>query len=302
MFQFTDWLYESLKRNRNVIFGFSIIYVILYHSGYAALFGRGYIGVDIFLFLSAFGLCFSLNKHSLLHFYLRRLNRIYPLFVISNLVKWSIERIQGVRIGVWDTICDITGLSFFGIGGTHLLWFIPSLMLLYIFTPLLYHICTKYKNSAFYIISILSITVMLILRNIDWQYACLISRIPIFTFGILYFIHKGDLHKLSLPFLLCIFLHELSLSNELKFATSNFYAPVLLPILCYVIDNLLQSKLINSLSWIGSKSLELFIGNGMVTEFMIYTGVQKYVYYVIANILWGLIFIGINKLLPSNKR
>lgn len=300
--QISDWLYSSLKRNRNVLFGISILYVILYHSGFAPLFGRGYIGVDIFLFLSAFGLCFSLQKNSILRFYLRRLNRIYPLFVISNLFKWGIERFQGVRIGLWDTFCDITGLTFFGIGGTHLLWFIPSLMILYIFTPLLYNVFSLYKNKAFYIMSFVSFALMMIFKNMDWHYGCFVSRIPIFSLGLLYYIHGGVLKKLSMPLLFCVFLHELTVSNDLKFASATFYAPVLLLVLCYVCDKLLRLKVVNMIAWVGSKSLECFIGNGIVTSFMNYTGVHKYVYYFFANIIWIFIFIIINKFLPSNKK
>ena len=146
----SDWLYSSIVKNRNAFFGFSIIYILLYHSGVWPLFGRGYIGVDIFLFLSAFGLCFSLKKHTLFKFYVRRLNRIYPLFLLSNLLKWGIERCQGIRVGLWDTVCDISGLTFLGIGGTHLLWFIPSLMILYILPPpsIVYFINTKLQLST----------------------------------------------------------------------------------------------------------------------------------------------------------
>lgn len=147
---FSEWLFNSLIKNRNAIFGFSIIYIICFHSGFSPLFGRGFIGVDVFLFLSAFGLCFSLEKHNLQKFYLRRLNRIYPLFVISNLLKWVIERLQGVRTGLWDSICDISGITFLGIGGTHLLWFIPSLMILYILTPpsIIYSLNTRIQHST----------------------------------------------------------------------------------------------------------------------------------------------------------
>ena len=131
----SEYIYGSLIKNREAVFGFSILYILLYHSGFTPLFGRGYIGVVLFLFLSAFGCSFSLKKHTLLQFYLRRLNRVYPLFVISNLLKWCIGRYNGERLGVWDSVCDISGLTFWGMGGRHLLWFIPSLILLYIFTP-----------------------------------------------------------------------------------------------------------------------------------------------------------------------
>lgn len=132
----SSFIYDSIIRNRNALFGVSIIYIILFHMGMAPIFGRGFIGVDVFLFLSAFGLCFSIERHSLAEFYIRRLNRVYPLFVISNIIKWGIERFyMGTHLSVWDSFCDISGLTFFGIGGTHMLWFIPSLIILYIITP-----------------------------------------------------------------------------------------------------------------------------------------------------------------------
>ncbi len=298
----SEWLYGSLVKNRNAIFGFSILYIVLYHSEVWPIFGRGFIGVDVFLFLSAFGLCFSLEKHTVLNFYLRRLNRIYPLFVISNIFKWGIESWQGVKVGLWNTICDISGITFLGVGGTHLLWFIPSLMILYILTPPLHHIFSKFKNSAFYVIATLSLVVMMLFRNMDWHYACLVSRVPIFTLGLLYYIQKGDICKLSIPLLLCVFLQELAIANDLRFSASTFYAPVLLLVLCFIYDSLVREKLNKLISWLGSKSLECFIGNGMVTAFVIESGIiQRQIYYLLANIVWIGIFILINKLLPANR-
>lgn len=301
--QISQWFYNSLIKNRNAIFGFSILYIIFFHSGFNPLFGRGYIGVDIFLFLSAFGLCFSLEKHSLLFFYLRRLNRIYPLFVISNLLKYFIEWYQGVEISVWDSICDITGLTFFGIGGTHLLWFIPSLMVLYILTPLLYHILNKYKNKVFFLIAVSSLIVMLLFKEMDWHYACFVSRVPSFSLGLLYYVQRGNIHRLFPPLLTCVILEEVAVANELKFSVAAFYVPVLLFFLCFFIDRILKRSVGNLLSWIGSKSLEFFIGNGMATAFFIGTGiVNKALYYILANIIWIIAFIFINKLLPSNGK
>lgn len=142
----------------------------------------------------------------------------------------------------------------------------------------------------------------MLFRSMDWHYACLVSRIPIFTLGLLYYIQKGDIRKLSIPLLLCVILQELAIANELKFSASTFYAPVLLLALCFIFDNLVREKAIKTISWLGSKSLECFIGNGMVTVFMIDSGIiQRQIYYWLANIIWIAIFIFINKLLPANK-
>lgn len=299
----SEYIYGSLIKNREAVFGFSILYILLYHSGFTPLFGRGYIGVDLFLFLSAFGCSFSLKKYTLLQFYLRCLNRVYPLFVISNLLKWCIGRYNGERLGVWDSVCDISGLTFWGMGGRHLLWFIPSLILLYIFTPPLYRMFNKFGNKSFCVVAILSFLVMMLFRNMDWHYACLVSRIPVFSLGLLYFIHKGNIQKLSFPLLLCVGLQELTVANGLKFATATFYAPVLLLSLCFILDNLLQPRIVKFLCWFGSKSLECFIGNGMVTT-LVFTAspFQRGAYYILANIVWIFVFVWINKILPANKK
>ena len=142
----SNYIFDCIKKYRNAFYGFSILYIILYHMGVSPIFGRGFIGVDVFLFFSAFGCCFSLQKHSLATFYIRRLNRIYPLFVISNLLKQLIERYNGLELEAWDSFCDITGLTYFGVGGIHKLWFIPSLMILYIITPPYLGLLTNFRE------------------------------------------------------------------------------------------------------------------------------------------------------------
>ena len=57
-----------LSSYRGALMGVAIIWVMLYHLGdidvsvISVIFGVGYGGVDIFLFLSGFGLYFSLSK------------------------------------------------------------------------------------------------------------------------------------------------------------------------------------------------------------------------------------------------
>lgn len=248
-------LYESLTKHRNAVYGIAILYVIFYHMGLSPLFGRGFIGVDIFIFLSAFGCCFSLNKHSLGVFYLRRLNRVYPLFVISNLIKWAIDRwCLDVKLDTWDSICDITGLTYFGVGGKNMLWFIPSLIILYIITPLL-AIVKKHKKYVLYFFSFITFGVIKFFPSIDWHYACLVSRLPIFVLGILYFVYNGDLRKFIIPMLMFVILHELAINNELRYLEADFYAPLLLMMLCVFISLVNNTRFYNLLSWVGSKSL-----------------------------------------------
>ena len=75
---------EFLNNNRVLLMGVAIILIILYHAycvlgGPFIFFKYGYIGVDIFLLLAAFGLSYSYTKNTFGKFYLNRLKRIYPL-------------------------------------------------------------------------------------------------------------------------------------------------------------------------------------------------------------------------------
>lgn len=97
-------------------------------------------------------------------------------------------------------------------------------------------------------------------------------------------------------------LQKLAIANDLRFSASTFYAPVLFLVLCFIFDYLVRAKLNKHILWLGSKSLECFIGNGMVTAFVIESGiVQRQIYYLLANIVWIVIFVFINKYLPANK-
>lgn len=68
--------------DKQFLMGIAITFVWLYHLRCTChhlgdpLFKPLFIGVDIFLFLSAYGLCFSYNKNSLGQFYKNRIKRV----------------------------------------------------------------------------------------------------------------------------------------------------------------------------------------------------------------------------------
>ena len=88
---------------RSAFMGIAMMAVVLYHyqvwyNEFSVrlikfLVGRGYVGVDIFLFFSAVGLSFSLKKNGWKIFYKHRVLRILPLYlllasyrIVSNVV------------------------------------------------------------------------------------------------------------------------------------------------------------------------------------------------------------------------
>ena len=78
---------QKISRHRTALMGFAIIGILLFHSRIAVpyidnLFVIGYGGVDIFLFLSGFGLFFSFSENqNLASFYKKRFLRIFPAYI-----------------------------------------------------------------------------------------------------------------------------------------------------------------------------------------------------------------------------
>ncbi len=257
-----------IKTNRTSLMGSAIIFILLYHSyswcipeknPYLSIFKHGYIGVDIFIFLSGFGLCFSYTKNTLTTFYLNRLKKIFPLYVLSGLVISLISNTKGnILTTIWDVFCNISTLSYWNFGGIYWNWYIPAIVLLYLLFPIIYFFTEKYKYT-FYIFTNLIIIIALSFFAIPWQYDCFVARIPIFILGIIIFLYQNDVKKqrqsifVSFIFLLpCIYISQ--------YYTTATFCPILL-LLFYTTKRFIDR--IPYIRFIGTHTLEIFLGNSL---------------------------------------
>lgn len=113
-------------KQRKAYMGIAILWIIGYHFYLTQeefinnfvplqilkfLFGKGFVGVDVFFLLSSFGLCHSLENNKLMVFYKRRFWRIVPLYIVF-LVLCKILLYPG---DIWafmhDCFLQITSLS-----------------------------------------------------------------------------------------------------------------------------------------------------------------------------------------------
>ena len=137
-------IFDNIVNNRSLFWGISILLILLYHQPDYSLikgiyFYPGFVGVDVFLFFSGYGLCFSINKHSLIDFYKRRLERILPLYLLMAILCSLVLSFRGEKVyTIWDYFCNLTTLSYYGLGGDVFEWFLSALFLLYLIFPLLY--------------------------------------------------------------------------------------------------------------------------------------------------------------------
>ena len=174
--------------------GISILWVMLFHTigifivpyPLKAIQNTGYLGVDIFILLSSYGLCNSIKNNSLKDFFKRRIARIVPDFIFVTTLLFVSTNMT------WESfLYEITFIGFFLPYLHHevIYWYIPAILLLYAIFPFIYkkkEVILKY----YCVISLLSFliysVVLLYLRSHCYPtYSTgLIARVPIFMLGV----------------------------------------------------------------------------------------------------------------------
>ena len=163
---------QAILYNRNYLMGIAMLLVLLYHFtcwiGFRKLllpFNWGFIGVDIFLFLSAIGLGFSASKRKYKDFLRRRFIRIMPLYIFAAIVDSILFHFtHNETLSLWDWICNITSLSYYGVGGYVRDWYLSSLLLLYITFPILSCFVNKCKHGGVISTFIVALIIVSILK------------------------------------------------------------------------------------------------------------------------------------------
>lgn len=131
-----------ISKYRAQLMAFAIMGILLAHTAndygwfpINRLIRLGYGGVDVFFFLSGFGLYFSYSKDSRpLPFYVKRFVRVYPaFFVVMLLWFWK------YHIWEWNYCLKIAStLGFWfptGCGWHYMAWFVSAIFLLYLIFP-----------------------------------------------------------------------------------------------------------------------------------------------------------------------
>lgn len=261
---------NCLSLYRAELMGFAIIWVILYHSGFAepipfvsyisSLYRGGFGGVDIFMMLSGFGLSFSMSKKkSLKAFYLSRVARIYPIYFILVFVGCLLNSSDGILTVLWK--CTAFG---YWTNGDYFDWYVPAILTMYALFPLIYRYVTK-KNLVIGIMLFFSafsiMHVFLPFSFLDWQHFLLVYRIPIFLYGSMLacsIINRNKMEYylpisivlLFIGFFFIFTFHILSYSITISFAT-----PFIVAVLCKIFSVVK----FNFLSVIGKASLEIYV-------------------------------------------
>lgn len=286
--------------------------MIFYHAlcfGHSFLafkiFKYGYIGVDIFLFFSGSGLCYSYEKSKLIDFYKKRAFRILPLFVIYAVWKSIILTTVGNEtLSIWDWFCNVTTLSYYGIGGVFIDWYLCALLLLYITFPIFRNFVKRTRLIGLLVITFLCYWILMQF-DISWTHECLIGRLPIFFVGIFMYdlIHHKTIDIKSIKTILYIFLlfGIFSIFTKAnKYLVATLFSPFLLFFCYFVWEKIKNKKQEQILIYLGNKSLEIYLGNCTALDLVRYVdrnSMIECIFYFIITFIASVIYIKFNKAL-----
>ncbi|MDD6435222.1 MAG: acyltransferase family protein [Clostridiales bacterium] len=228
----------DLSKYRNQLYGVLIIWIVVFHYYEAfsdklnlnwlisLIFAHGNTGVDIFLFLSAISLHFSMKRYekldinSVLNFWTRRLSKIvkvYFFFCIPSLILRDLL--------VFKDTGKFFRQLFFIDDNVSSFWFLIAISLCYLMYPFLEQLLRDNKRFVIVAIIIAYIAVLFVLRTFEYsafgRYEILLTRIPVFMVGTLFsdkVMNDEVISLKELSFLITLIL----LRSPVMFALSGF--------------------------------------------------------------------------------
>lgn len=276
---------KLLGKHRSEIKGFAILWVVFFHAqlglagGLYQLQRIGYGGVDLFFFMSGFGLYHSLEKDRDLKRYLkRRAIRILPAYLPFCLVWLAVilplyggGLAESVRIAVGN----LSMLGYFASVPQMINWYVSALAVSLLIAPVLHALLSDCKSFGKMLCGLLIFSYMVGLCFVDNILYTAVSRLPVFLLGMAAASPKteriggkkaavcltaGCLAALAVLYI-CMERYE-----ELLIPYALYWHPFVLiaPALCAGIGWLaskIPAKLLAPLRFLGEASFEIFLFN-----------------------------------------
>ena len=214
-----EGLLDAVSKHRAQIMGFAAMWIFIFHvrnevtvfKGIPVIgnidhffVNIGFNGVDIFLFLSGWGLYHAINKHSLLVFYKRRYRRLILPFVIACLAGLAFSRWSFVRF-----IKALTCWTFLTENVNEPKWFIPAIAIYYLFFPLYRKLFDKFSNKYIFTGAVIALwtgaSFVLPLITPRTDIYGVIGRIPVFVIGVLAGWYTFNGKKIKGPWIWIVF-------------------------------------------------------------------------------------------------
>lgn len=312
------------KESRLYLMGIAILWIFFFHfycwfngtkPWWLLFFSEGQTGVDIFLFLSAYGLEASIHKNNWKKFYINRMKRIFPVYFLFLFTFYIIQNHVPFRKILIQCIGQLTGFSLFQ---TPLFfscqfefdWFTPALILLYISYPFiscgLNYLTKGSMWCEIFILVLLCIIGVIGFSVVYIPVKFLLYRLPIFMLGTVTYIHLKNLKVNRLFILYAIFFICGFLSNNDCFLESASI-PIFITVYAFIQGARPFRRFI---SMLGRYSYEIYLAHIFpVTYFLKLVLIDNIFVYIIVTIVWTIfittlyVYLGriIKRLIFGNK-
>lgn len=307
---------NQVLKYRNEIYGFLALWILFFHvktrvglGVYIPFFNSfldfGNLGVDVFLFLSGFCLCLSLQRDSsITHFYAKRFKRVviaYLIIAVPFFIWKSIEETTSYRF--MNFFYDLTGLSFW-FSGVQNAWFVEAILVFYIITPFVFRIVKKGILHSLVLISLLYVALVLAHYYIPFIHRCEIActRLPIYIIGMVLAYYKPHFEFKHQKVAIIIFIVEaiivLYIGQRMGgFWCWLFYAIMVIPALWLLKElfSVIPVSVNKVFSIIGTVSLEIYLIHIMTLHVFTFYGwnatVDQWMYLILPAITLPLSFI-----------
>ena len=223
-------LLQTVSKYRTQIMGFIAMWIFIFHvRNEAPVFlgvpflcdvdiffvNIGFNGVDVFFFLSGWGLYRSINENNVAAFYKRRYRRLVPSYVfacVATVILYNRDIVNFIKA--------VTCWSFLTKDIHETAWFIPAIAITYLFFPLYNSLFEKARNK--YVFAAIAIAVWAVLtiagdmifnRTDIYLY---VGRIPIFIIGTVFgwFMYTGQKRSLPLVWFMLIIMFIAGIQTE----------------------------------------------------------------------------------------
>ncbi len=201
--------YDVLSRCRSELMGLAMLWVLLFHAFYMTPQAKwlqsfkelGYLGVDVFILLSAMGLAMSLSRKKQRYgdYLKRRLVRVLPLYWLTVGLYGLVLRLAG-QTSLRTVLWSLSTLFYWFHKPSIFNWYIPGLLAFYLLAPpavALLKRC-RYKLPVVVAVSLLCYPLFhfLQMRGVT-HLNDVILRIPVFLLGLLLGLYIAQERRLT---------------------------------------------------------------------------------------------------------
>lgn len=272
------------KNARRYWMGLAMVWIIIFHwlqpvidneslsstirTWLSRVSGSGYLGVDIFLFLSAYGLCYSFESNNFKNYLLRRLKRIFPIFLIFIVpfLYFVGEYTAPIELSK-ATLLHVTGLS--TLTGTSYAWYMPATILIYWSFPIIFYLVRKLMSINPASIFLLLIAMLFAQQLADpYIFWLMNGRFKMVVLGIATYIALNRMNQwrnernLTMFFLVPVIIAAIFAKTKVEIVGMS------IPMIFYLIDKCAITKYFErSLNFIGKYTLEIYLAQCLCIEY-----------------------------------